>query len=263
MNYKHKKSLIEDTTPYKMDRYKSFIKWIDWHGEEYYFRETGNIIDIIIGKRQFIFHKKNSNYKKFQNGFFLYNQVKQDAVNFLNTKKLRLPKKYPSQKLNSKFKKLKYRITATDLNHAYWRIAYQLGIISERTYLNGIKSEKYKISRLTALSTLGKEKVWECRGGAKKSKKIKKLVGDEQLRNLYEAIRLKCYWHMNKIRKLLGEDFVAYRTDCIYYTDTKANRKKVQAYCDKYDLYYKQLVGDKKHALYKEDVQSPKLKQSK
>jgi hypothetical protein len=47
---------------------------------------------------------------------------------------------------------------------------------------------------------------------------------------------------MNVIANLLGEDFICYKTDCIYYKDTEDNRKLVQAYFDAADLPWKQLV---------------------
>jgi hypothetical protein len=46
---------------------------------------------------------------------------------------------------------------------------------------------------------------------------------------------------MNKLRKMLGEDFLAYKTDCIYYIDTPENREKVRDYFTQNDLTFKQL----------------------
>jgi hypothetical protein len=40
---------------------------------------------------------------------------------------------------------------------------------------------------------------------------------------------------------MLGKDFIAYKTDCIYYVDTEKNRNLVNDYFDKNDLTYKQL----------------------
>ena len=41
---------------------------------------------------------------------------------------------------------------------------------------------------------------------------------------------------------LLGEDFICYKTDCIYYRDTAENRELVQSYLDSVGLEWKQLV---------------------
>lgn len=47
---------------------------------------------------------------------------------------------------------------------------------------------------------------------------------------------------MGELAIILGNDFEAYRTDCIYYRDTPQNRKKVYDYLDERGFEYKQLV---------------------
>ena len=64
---------------------------------------------------------------------------------------------------------------------------------------------------------------------------------DDELKRVYKLIRFTCFKHMNKVKKLLGNDFLAYKTDCIYYIDTKENRTLVNDYFTKNDLTYKQL----------------------
>jgi hypothetical protein len=51
---------------------------------------------------------------------------------------------------------------------------------------------------------------------------------------------------MGELAMLLGNDFEAYRTDCIYYRDTPANRTKVYEYLNERGFEYKQLVYDDK-----------------
>ena len=46
---------------------------------------------------------------------------------------------------------------------------------------------------------------------------------------------------MKEASDLVGDDFFAWKTDCIYYRDTKENVKLIQDYFDKYNLTYKQL----------------------
>ena len=45
---------------------------------------------------------------------------------------------------------------------------------------------------------------------------------------------------------MLGEDFICYKTDCIYYKDTPKNRDIVQTYLDSVDMEWKQLVEPEK-----------------
>ena len=46
---------------------------------------------------------------------------------------------------------------------------------------------------------------------------------------------------MAQVKKILGDDFIAYKTDCIYYKDTIANQKKVNKFFEEKDLLMKQL----------------------
>ena len=46
---------------------------------------------------------------------------------------------------------------------------------------------------------------------------------------------------MKDVSELLGDDFYAWKTDCIYYRESLSNIKAVQDYFDKYNLTYKQL----------------------
>jgi hypothetical protein len=64
---------------------------------------------------------------------------------------------------------------------------------------------------------------------------------DDYLQRVYKLIRFTCFKHMMKVKKMLGDDFIAYKTDCIYYVDTKENRELVNQYFDKNSLTYKQL----------------------
>jgi hypothetical protein len=45
---------------------------------------------------------------------------------------------------------------------------------------------------------------------------------------------------------LLGDEFICYKTDCIYYKDKPQNRELVQTYLDSVGLDWKQLVEIKK-----------------
>jgi len=46
---------------------------------------------------------------------------------------------------------------------------------------------------------------------------------------------------MKEASDLLGDDFFAWKTDCIYYRESLKNIKMVQEYFDQYNLTYKQL----------------------
>jgi hypothetical protein len=180
--------------------------------------------------------------KNFRKGMFLFGMVRKDAKEYLQTKKrIKLPKQYKQiEYVDSVDESLLDNVTGTDINHAYWRIAYNLGIISERTYIKGLPDE-YKSVRLASLSTLGaSKKYFKIKKGVL-TNQIKEIKGEEELQNLYVLIRYTCYKYMNKVKRILGKDFLCYKTDCIYYIDSKENRKKVKDFFNLHKLSVKQL----------------------
>lgn len=207
------------------------------------FIKKGTFTDEIVwGSYSYIIpkmSKRKQNY--FKKGMFLFGMVRKDVKQYLQENTIRLPKKYGQIVYNDD---LEWdddgRITGTDLNHAYWRIALNLGIISERTYVKGL-DDNFKEVRLAALSTLGSTK--------KYTKIVKGVItddlliieGDEELRRVYTLIRYTCYRYMEQVRRMLGNDFICYKTDCIYYLDNETNRQKVAKFFEQKDLLMKQL----------------------
>jgi hypothetical protein len=172
--------------------------------------------------------------------------VRKDAKNFLKSGGMvDLPKRYPVNEYNDNFDKFEYGMTGTDLNHAYWRIALNLGIITKNTYLRGLDDD-FKVVRLSALSTLGKGKDYFVIKDGKITDEVVKIGYNDDMDNLYKAIRYSCFEYMQTIKNMLGKDFICYRTDCVYYVDTKENRKMVRDYFKKENMTYKQLYAIKK-----------------
>ena len=120
------------------------------------FRATNDVTEIIIGDR-YECYITGSN---FSNGSHLMGAVKKDAQKFIDSGQ-KLPEfpKFPVRKTSDTYDFSKGILVGTDIDHAYWRIAYNFGIISESTYFNGLKKSDYKFTRLTALSILGMRKI--------------------------------------------------------------------------------------------------------
>jgi hypothetical protein len=199
--------------------------------------------EVVWGNYSYIFSKlDNKSQKNFRKGMFLFGMVRRDAKVFLNkSPKIKLPKKYGQIEYNGELdENILGKITGTDLNHAYWRIAYNLGIISEETYMKGIKDE-FKSVRLASLSTLGKEKKYQKIKNGEIVDEFFSYGGEEKLKEVYILIRLTCYKYMSQVKKLLGKDFLCYKTDCIYYIDNQENRKKVKNFFTEKNLLMKQL----------------------
>jgi hypothetical protein len=199
--------------------------------------------EIVWGSKSYIFpcmdKKRQMAFKK---GMFLFGMVRKDVKEYLQINKVKLPTKYGQIEYNKELnEELFGKITATDLNHAYWRIAHNLGVISEKTYNKGLNDD-FKAVRLAALSTMGANKKYQKMKNGKLLDEYKIVYGDDALKDVYKLIRLTCYKYMNQVKKLLGKDFLCYKTDCIYYIDTQYNRKIVTKFFIEKDLYVKQLV---------------------
>lgn len=209
-------------------------------GKQYALYKMGNFSNQLVwNNTTYIF---NSDRKRsiFKEGLFIFSMVKRDVLKFLQRKKdIENKKKYPTNVIVDEAAEDNRKITATDLNHAYWRIAYNLGYISKNTYMKGLTIPN-KALRLAALSTLGRDKDYRVIRNGKLTKETKTVKGDKQLQVIYNNIRNTCFYHMNEAARILGGDFIAYKTDCIYYFDNPANRTKVQSYFKKVNINFKQ-----------------------
>jgi len=199
--------------------------------------------EIVWGNNSYIFpcmdKKRQASFKK---GMFLFGMVRKDVKEYLKTNTIKLPTKFAQIEYNKELNEdLFGKITATDLNHAYWRIAYNLGIITDKTYTKGLNDD-FKAVRLASLSTMGANKKYQKIKNGKLLDEYKVIYGDDNLKDVYKLIRLTCYKYMNQVKKKLGKDFLCYKTDCIYYIDTQYNRKIVRDFFKEKDLYMKQLV---------------------
>jgi len=201
--------------------------------------------EIIDGKTCYIFppdKTKESKLSKMRQGIYLFSVVRKDAKEWLkNNLKFDLPDKNPVNEYSSGIEDFNnQKVTGTDLNSAYWTIAYNLGIITKDTYDKGLSNDLKQI-RLATLSTLGSgKKYYVIRDGEMTNDEV--CIGaDEKLADVYRLIRYTCYMYMNELKNMLGKSFVAYRTDCIYYIDTKENRELVRNYFKSKKLKFKQL----------------------
>jgi hypothetical protein len=169
--------------------------------------------------------------------------VNDDVKKFIkDNPHVELPPQKKTQEFNLNYDVDKGKITATDLDHAYWRIAYVKGYISKKTYEHGIKDEKSKTIRLATLGVLGTEKKFDRYVNGEYVETYIKVKEDKAMKNVYKDIRLTCYYMMYLLSLELGEDFESWNTDCIYYRDSKKNRKLVHDFFDMHNMLYKQLT---------------------
>jgi len=201
--------------------------------------------EIISGNKLFILPAKNKKTpKSVKKEIYIFAMVRRDAKKYFESKNgiIKLPKKANSIEYAKKINNLRIRkIAGADLNHAYWQIAYKLGIISKNTYESGLNLKNKQV-RLAALSTIGVGKTYNKFKNGTVDTKNKKVIGrDEEFIKVYTLIRYTCYKYMNRLKKILGDDFIAYKVDCIYYKYNLKNEKIVNDFFKKNNLMIKKL----------------------
>jgi hypothetical protein len=196
--------------------------------------------ELLFDNSHYIFPSKNRIFPSDM--IFLFNMVRLDVKKYLSLNDDVIPPiKVNVTEYNYNYQDKNDLITATDLNHAFWRIAFVKGYIRKETYDKGLAS-KAKAIRLATLSVLGREKKFDTYVDGIKTESFIFKELNEKFRNVYIDIRYSCYYMMYEVSQLLGDDFDCWKTDCIYYRDTPQNRKLVHNYFDKKNMTYKQLV---------------------
>ena len=200
-------------------------------------RKASECTEILLDDKHIVFASQNNFPKK---KIYLFNNVKKQVTKWLKDNVVYLPEEINSIKYNYDYDTDEDAMCGTDLNHAYWRIAYLYGMINEKTYLSGLDTE-CKALRLATLSVLGREKKFDNYEDGKMKESYIYQKENVDLKNVFKFIRLTCFSFMKEASELLGDDFFAWKTDCIYYRESLTNIKKVEEYFNKYNLTYKQL----------------------
>jgi hypothetical protein len=207
-----------------------------------YYRQGSFSDEIIWQNRKFLFPSKK---KKVTAGMWVFRSVMNDVRDYISDKRIKALDRLPVNFWNQNMLDFQGKITATDVNHAYWRIAFMQGIISEKTYTKGLLI-KDKSIRLAALANLASSKEYQVIRDGQMTNKTIVLKYDPILQKVYNNVRYTCYNYMMTMAHMLKEDFICYKTDCIYYVDKPENRKMVQEYLDIFGLEWKQLVEPSK-----------------
>jgi hypothetical protein len=199
------------------------------------------IDQIIFGDTHFLYATPNKNFPKKK--LFLFKVVNDDVKKFIDQNPfIDLPPQQPTQYFNVDYDETIGVITGTDLDHAYWRIAYVKGYISKKVYLRGIEDDDAKTIRLATLGNLGREDKFERYINGEYIETYIHRAENKAMKKVYKDIRYTCYYMMFQLSAMLGDDFESWATDCIYYRDSAENRKKVHDFFDMHNMLYKQLT---------------------
>lgn len=245
------KTRIEDPVDIKVDNgdlkfkymvgYPSgLIKQFIQYNVPYYVRETAFSISVILDDTEYFFCVDNEISKHL----YLTRLVKKDFEkwvadgNKVDEKIFIYPKMNTNKNFDHKRKTRKY-----DINHAFWRIAYIEGMISENTYNHGlrIKATDEVMAKMycIALSCRGSDRIFDKFKGTKRVKGSVIFNEKTEFRKMYEFIRQKTSYHMDMLWHKLGDEFKSYDTDCIEFADTKKNCTFVSDYFKEHKLSFK------------------------
>jgi hypothetical protein len=200
-------------------------------------RKSSECTEVILDDTHIVFAPQTNFPKK---KVYLFNTVKMQVLKWLKNNDLVLPEIINSIEYNYDYDIEDGILAGTDINHAYWRIAYIKGFINEKTYIAGLDSD-CKALRLATLSVLGREKKFDKYKNGQLTNTYISQKENLDLKNVFKFIRLSCFQYMKKASLLLGDDFYSWKTDCIYYRDTEENVNLVQNLFDDNNLTYKQL----------------------
>jgi hypothetical protein len=234
------KNLEINKRAYSTGKIENFLDRLIRGKGSFVIRKGTEVNELIFDKKLTIFSCGRKNFPPDM--IYMFKIVRDDVKRYLkDNPEVILPPLVDVGKYNYNYEHDNGTITGTDLNHAFWRIAYVKGYISEKTYERGL-IEKAKALRLATLSTLGTERIYDIYENGVLVKQEIKRKKDEVLLDVYKDIRYSCYYMMYELSLKLGKDFDSYKTDCIYYRDTPENRALVHDYFNSKQMFYKQLV---------------------
>lgn len=224
---------------------QSFNRVIDHLGNKHSFsvetRGSRKVINL-NGKRIASFRPgaPNSDLKS-KEARRLMGQVRASVTRYIKKKNFDVPlikKEYPVVFTNKLFWESIPNNTEfyiIDAKHAYWRIAYLQGYISEKLYDKYAENKEFKLVRNISLAILSStiKKEYYSYG-----KKICEVECDTGLyRQIYDNIRYFSFNLCGKIRNNLDDSCFAYRTDGVFLLKHGLTRAKKMF--DEAGLFYK------------------------
>lgn len=125
-------------------------------------------------------------------------------------------------------------VCCLDIKSAYWKTALLMGVISKEIYDKGLSIDK--ITRLASLGSLAKKKEVYTFDG--EEYKMVDTIRSYETENIWFALCARVSEIMQKMINDLGDDFLFYWVDGIYFKRTDENIKKVTEFLDScsYDI---------------------------
>ena len=198
-----------------------------------YFENTEVIVEYLMKIQEMIDKQAKFNlkgeYLAIPSLHYEFSMVKRNIKSYIDENGYIEPvEELPVNCNNENFDKSKLDdVIGIDIDNAYWTMAYLKGYINENTYKKGLENKEFKPIRLSALSTLGKGKTYKVyKGGIYTNDEISN--ADKELENFYLDIRFSTYGVLLEIANELKDDFYCWKTDAIFFIDTKENKELVR-----------------------------------
>ena len=151
--------MSEVTRKYIIGNVDRFVKKLIKGKGDFLVRLGSECSEVIFDNHHSLYANKKKNFPNDM--IFLFSLVQQDVKKFVKDMDyIELPPKVNVTEFNYDYDHTLGKLTGTDLNHAFWRIAYLKSYISHKTYEHGLV-EKAKALRLATLSVLGREKKYD------------------------------------------------------------------------------------------------------
>lgn len=229
-----------------------FIKRMKRLSGSGFYRENMFGHELIWNRIRYTFDDKQLTTKKEiqrrnrdKSHLFIFALVKRDAEKYISIKKPHHADWLASIHNNPNARK-GVSIVGTDVDGAYWRIAWHLGVISDKTYHHGMRINDKEIC-LAALANLGSDKTYQIVDNGNLSRRFIVIRGNKLLKAAYTMIRYTCFTFMQELAKMLGNDFFSYKTDAIYYAKNQRNVALVTGFLDDHELDHKMIGYNRLH----------------
>ncbi len=128
-----------------------------------------------------------------------------------------------------------------DINHAYFQVAYKMGMLPKKVYDKYKDNIEIKMYRNIALATVLAPKTIEYYNEGRYMTTITEC--NEIYNKIYTKIRITTYNIIGELTNLLGNRWISYNVDGICFTEDVL--ETVQAYFEKIDYSYKLLECEK------------------
>lgn len=171
------------------------------------------------------FDIKNMNFVKKVKKYAIDNEV---ALKFLSYDYRDLDIQYIKIKDKVKEGDVFEDVCCLDIKNAYWQTAVLMGVISNELYEEGLSKDK--VTRLASLGSLAKRKdVFKFDG---ETYKLVETIRSVETENIWFGICKRVSDIMQELVALLGDDFVFYWVDGIYFKRSDENIKKINDFLD-------------------------------